>query len=256
MEKIAYRRFYEQNLADEAFNICLDKLRENDWAKLNQYTGENNATPKTFFMNVYTNVLEDFARTKMGRCTAPSWVSQLGRIWNEVFKLLCCKNKEPEALVVNFVSAGGDSDDIRNMIYTIKQKIPSCGIKGRMSTQLSTDGDDDAPMEVSSAMVNESIDNDIEQDEFENVIHALSLWLDGSVTNKKNSNKLLNDLHGLALSDETVILLRCIYQQQMKLPAAAELVGIKAHTARRRVNEAQEQINQILKNNNIGPFGM
>lgn len=257
MEKIAYKRFYEQNLADEAFNICLDKLSENDWAKLKKYTGENKASPKTFFMNVYTNLVEDFARSKMGRCTAPTWLERLGRSWNELFKRLCCESKEPEALVVNYVTEGGDANDLRSMIYTIKQKIPSCGIKGKVRVRVSIDDtENESPIELPTGEINNGLDEDIVQNEFDEVMHAIRLWLSGEETSKSSSNNLLNDLRALALDDEVIVLFRCIYQEQMKLPAAAEFIGIKAHTARRRVNDTLTVINQVFKNNQIDSFAM
>ena len=41
MENIAYKRFYEHDIADSAFNYCLDELGKNNWAKLNKYNGKN-----------------------------------------------------------------------------------------------------------------------------------------------------------------------------------------------------------------------
>lgn len=255
MEKIAYKRFYDQNLADEAFNECLDKLRENNWAKLQKYTGENNASPKTFFANVYTNLIEDFARSKLGRCTAPTWLERLGRSWKTLFKQLCCENKEPESLVVIHKTQGGDEDNYRDMIYAITQKIPNCGTKGKARIRVSIDdSDEETPIEIPTGNPSEGLDHDIVQDEFEDIMHAIKLWLSGEEIQKSNSHDLLKDLQALNLSDEVIVLFRCIYHEQMKLPAAAEFIGIKAHTARRRLNETLVLINQVFKKNQIDSF--
>jgi DNA-directed RNA polymerase specialized sigma24 family protein len=52
----------------------------------------------------------------------------------------------------------------------------------------------------------------------------------------------------LELDDEVMLLIKCVYQNGMKLPQAAEFVGLKVHTARRRLQAALEQIKQTVEN--------
>lgn len=260
MENIAYKRFYEHDIADSAFNYCLDELGKNNWAKLNKYNGKNGASPRTFFTCVYTRLVEDYARTELGRCTAPTWLNKLGQTWKKVFTLLCTHGKTPDVVISNFDSDIINTNDILTIINTIKNKIPDCGIKGKRPVKLALENDDDNITEVTSALSTSRIDTEIEKKEFNNIIKALFCWVTGKTITPHNinesSNSLQVELRSLALDDETVVLFRCVFQENMSLPDAAKFIGMEAHTARRRRAETLSKIKQIFMKHHIDLYNL
>lgn len=258
MEHIAYKRFYEHDIADAAFNYCLDELTKNNWARLNNYNGKNGASPKTFFTCVYTRLVEDYARIELGRCAAPSWLNKLGQTWKKVFTLLCTHGKTPDVVLSNFDSDINNTNDILTIINTIKHKIPDCGIKGKRTVKLALEAEDDNITEINSALSTSRIDAEIEQNEFNYIMNALLGWLTGKNTtnNLETSNVLELELRSLTLDDETIVLFRCIFQENMSLPDAAKFVGMEAHTARRRRAETFAKIKEIFMKHHIDLYNL
>jgi len=272
MESIAYKRFYDQELADAAFNYCLDKLSKNNWAKLNQYSGKNSASPTTFFARVYTNLVEDYARTELGRCDAPSWLKKLGQTWKKVFTLLCCHGKSTDVVLDVVTSdfnsntintktsseANTETENILTIINTIKNEIPDCGIQGKRTTKVALDDDDENSPEVAIALSTPHTSVEIEKNEFYSIIKALFGWSasENKTKNLATSNALQLELRSLALDDEIIVLFRCMFQENMSLPDAAKFVGIKAHTARRKRADIFSKIKQILIKHHIDLYNL
>lgn len=271
MEVIAYKRFYDELLAQEAFLYCTDKLREGDFKKLKQYTGQNGASQKTFFCRVYRNLVEDFAKSKLGACTPPTWIERLGSFWKKLFKQLCCHSVDKEKIVakpeVFYIDENAESEDelifpedLSSAIDIIKLKDPKCLTRGKKTVSASLDDEENA--HVANELTSESLEGDIDASEFEKVLHALTIWLKQDQNIDCSENQLLQDLQKIQFSksvdehNRIIVLLRLHFQEQMKLPAAAEIVGMEAHTARRRKDTALELIQSVFVKNGISQFSL
>lgn len=248
MDNIAYKRFFEQELARTAVDECLDTLRKDDWAKLQSYQGRNDASAKTFFFIVYRHCLEDYYRKLFGRCEPPAWVKRLGAFWATLYKQLCCQSiSEPELLVLYHQQF--EDTYIKESINVIHNNDPKCLTRGKKPKIESLSNLNNANNEEHYVDAESPEDKDQAQI-FEQTLYALQLWLQGESSNKLNIKHTLAQLNTLKLNDETIFLLRMVYQEGVKIPTAAKLAKIEAHTARRRINDALAKISACF--NSIG----
>lgn len=247
MDNIAQKRFFDAELASAAVDATLDSLQKNNWEKLRKYEGRNAASARTFFFIVFRRSLEDHYRTLFGRCEPPKWAKLLGSFWSTLYKQLCCQGIEEQALLVTYHNSY-DDHIIAKAIATIKQKDPKCLTRGkRVKTQSIDDDHNDTLTDYEQISSEASISVE-EQDEitYEHIVHALHLWLSGDGAkpdqNEWQSQTVLAALRNLELDTTSILLLRLVFQENLKVPAAAKFVGIPEHTARRRVKEAKEKI--------------
>jgi sulfur relay (sulfurtransferase) DsrC/TusE family protein len=145
-------------------------------------------------------------------------------------------------------------------IESIKHKDPQCTSRGKKTVATSLDNEDNT--HIHSELATDSLESDISRSDFELVLQVLNLWLKQDESIQSSSNSFLVDLQQLTFAKTTeehnriIVLLRLHFQEQMKLPAAAKLIGMEVHTARRRKDDALKSIQSVFINNNITGFSL
>lgn len=242
MDHVAQKRFFDSELAREAVDSSLEAMRNNDWAKLNQFEGRNQASAKTFFFIVFRRCLEDHYRKLFGRCEPPVWVKKLGQFWSTLYKQVCCQQIAHNQLLVQYHHRQSE-EEVQSAVQTIKSKDPKCLTRGKkISVENVEDIDNTAAFSEGNDIVYQQ-----QKQAFEQVLNGLHIWLSKEPATSEQSQYLLDLLTQLSLPDESVVLLRLIYQEGFKVPQAAELIGIPPHTARRRKNDALSQITECFR---------
>ena len=108
LERVAQKRFsYDEVLAEIAFTECLDRIRKNDWQRLSGFEGRNSAAPGTYLVTVFNSELTDFHRRKFGRKTPPTWIKELGCLWEKIYKMLCLERLDPQHILDFFKTLEG-----------------------------------------------------------------------------------------------------------------------------------------------------
>ncbi|MAZ65596.1 MAG: hypothetical protein CMF25_00610 [Kangiellaceae bacterium] len=69
LDKMALRRFFDENVAMEAMAFVFERLKKDNYAKLNKFQGKSQ--PSTFLISVVRNLLEDYADHRFGTCEPP-----------------------------------------------------------------------------------------------------------------------------------------------------------------------------------------
>ena len=126
LQKIADKRFQDDNNALEAFNFAFERMSKDDWAKLNKFRGDSK--PDTFLIAVYNNLLKDFANFKFGKCRPPSWIARLGQSWSFIYRKLCCEKQQPNVISLSSALSHMTMEESNDIMRKIKTKIPSCGL--------------------------------------------------------------------------------------------------------------------------------
>ena len=241
--KLAYRQFYDEELAKDAVANILLKWMETNWASLNKFEGRNSASPKTYLVTAFKSRLIDEHRKLFGRCMPPVWVARLGNFWTKIHKQLCCEQKDP-VHIISIHQETNSEDEILRIIDVIKEKDSKCLTQSR-GNKVSIHGmSEDMPdMEFKSPSVEDEVDTGYYND----VINALTQWLSKSPIQVEGDCKdLFRGLNDLSLDDEVVVLLRLVYQEGYSVPNAADFIRMKPHTARRRINDAVESIGAVF----------
>ncbi|MFW8590881.1 hypothetical protein ACOI22_08780 [Glaciecola sp. 2405UD65-10] len=249
MDNIAAKRFFDAELARTAVDECLDLMRQDNWAKLNAYEGRNSASAKTFFFIVYRRCLEDYYRKVFGRCEPPAWTKQLGEFWVRLYKQLCCQGASVTTLI-NAYKECFSSDYVQKSISTIRQKDPKCHTRGKQIVAKSIEVNEQSDSTIDSSNIEVSSTNDadtLHATIFEQSLNAIHLWLGENLPESHDATQLLNKLNELELDIESKLLLRLVYQEGLKIPAAAAFIQIEAYTARRRIKDALAAIKTCFK---------
>lgn len=240
MDNIAAKRFFDAELARTAVDECLDAMKQDNWAKLNAYEGRNSASAKTYFFIVYRRCLEDYYRKVFGRCEPPAWAKQLGEFWVTLYKQLCCQGASL-ATLINAYKERFSSDYVQKSISTIRQKDPKCHTRGKQIVAKSLEPNEANDSGADSSSIEMPSTNDavmLHSTIFEQSLNAIHLWLGESLADSDDATQLLGKLNELKLDVESKLLLRLVYQEGLKVPAAADFVGMEAYTARRRIKDA------------------
>ncbi len=243
-ERLAKRRLIDPNLADQAVEQCLAKLQNDNWARLGDFQAA--ANPAAFLSCVFRHLLEDFAIARFGKCRAPVWVQQLGLNWVTLYKRLCCERQELEAVITRIADTTEQAQQHRQMARTLKAKIPHCGSRTQFQSleQLS-----DEQHEQFTAQGSSDPTQAYEQQLCHDVQHALteSLGLHHHDADSSSARQLsVAVFHDLDIDVDTRLLLKLIYQDDISLPKAAQIVGVAEHTARRQIKRALNDIQARL----------
>lgn len=140
LDRLAKKRFWDENLADEAFIWILDKLKADNWARLDSFAGKSK--PSTFLYTVFLRSLEDFSRTKFGYPRPKTWLKNMGDFWVQIWKRLCLEREPPEQIKMSMGSGNKHLErEIKQIMVTIKAQEPDCGKQESLTTIGGTDDD-------------------------------------------------------------------------------------------------------------------
>ncbi len=102
LEKICKRRCRDQNEADERFLFILEKLQENDCARLRAFEGRNNCQLSTYITTLANRSISDYSREKKGRFRPPGKIAALGDWAKAIYRYICldlCSHSETYEMV-------------------------------------------------------------------------------------------------------------------------------------------------------------
>jgi len=257
LDKRARKRFGDENIADEAMNFALKRLSENDWAKLHAY--KQRSKPGTYLLVVFNNHLEDFARKKFGYPRPPAWVERLGEHWKIIWRRLCLEREESQSLLTVYEHIKDQTQDI---IRTIKARISDCGKHSNITSVGGSRNDNHeeqyTQQEAAENNLNNennalAIDEEIDIQQSQDILAALCDVLDfqaDKVALEMQANKMAENAERFAediqLSDQQQLLLKLVYQQGYSLSAAARLMELPDHQARRALKTAEADIAEVL----------
>jgi RNA polymerase sigma factor (sigma-70 family) len=130
LRRLTEKRFPDAVMADEAYSYAFEGLAQDDWRRVRAYKGTSSF--RRYLGCVWCRLLEDFANKKFGRITPPQWIKNLGAVWEELFRLLCCRRLTIEESVETIRNEGGyawERKALENVAAEILAKIPHCGRK-------------------------------------------------------------------------------------------------------------------------------
>lgn len=241
LEKIARRRFPDRQLAEQAFEQALGQLQENDWARLHRF--QQRSSPGTFLVVVFRHLLEDFAVARFGKCRAPVWVQSLGRIWQLVYKKLCCERQVRQSVVEQLADDAHNAQQIEQIARTINAKIPDCGAQV-MFESLSAASNEAAEIEIEDEQTL-SPEQHLHKQQQQTMLSALQQvfaangsWQLGS--NGQLTGELASALRQ-ALDADTALLMKMVFQDELSIAKAAMILNLPEHTARRKIKACLEQ---------------
>ena len=188
-------------------------------------------------------MMKVMARAKYPRARPPQWLRRLGDMWLQIWRRLCLKRDAVESIV----DALGDRDaarceEIRGAAAQIRARIPNCGqVVAEESADL---GDEmavsqDAMRALDSATA-ETLLN----------IAAEMLQGDAPVALAESAKTALRE--ALAMEDDDRLLLKLVYDEGMKVAAAARALGMTRKQASRRHLALLDQLRGALASVGFG----
>ncbi|MBF0295049.1 MAG: sigma-70 family RNA polymerase sigma factor [Magnetococcales bacterium] len=251
LETLARRRFTDPNLADEAMLHTQRAMARNDWEPLRAYEGRSQASFATYFTHVAWRMLEDFARTRLGRARVPRWITELGPFMEEVYRLLCLEGMPP-AGVVSFLSGtapGGRPEPVVwASIETVLRKATDCGRQAVMEVATEEEiledlaGADGALHHLSPE------DHKIRQQR-ETVLGAFHRFLtQDPETPEAAGGRLLERIReAVELTAEERLLLKLIYQDGLEVTTVGRMLGWNVNQVHGRHRRLLERIRKAME---------
>ena len=265
LERLSRKRFGEGGLAEEASTYVIDKLSQDNWQMLGAFRGQSK--PVTYLHTLSSNLIEEFSRKRFGRPRPPEWLKREGNFWVKVWKLLCLERRMPESIID--LLCGDDIhgvDNVKQVMRTIKAKLPSCGESVREVTlDSNSNGDDGDDLQDQIPEFN-TPDSNLEQSQLQELMEVLSLLLAAdngalaierandagrSIVGETNlaTNKTFHQY--LDLTDIEWVVLRMAFQDGINFKMIAQTLGLKPHEPGRIKNRILEKIRQALVSSNI-----
>lgn len=265
LERLTRKRFGEGGLAEEASTYVLDKLSQNNWQVFDSFRGQSK--PETYLHTLANNFIEEFSRKRFGRPRPPEWLKREGNFWIKVWKLLCLERRMPEFIVELLCGDGiHDVESVKQVMRTIKAKIPRCGEAVREVTVNSDTGDDDNDDLQDLIPEFNTPETTLEQSQLRELMEILSLLLAGESGSSaleranqagqniiKDTNLATNKTFHqyLDLSDIEWVVLRMFFQDGINFKTIAQTLGLKPHEPGRIKNRIIDKIRQALESSNI-----
>ena len=260
-DRLAEKRFGQGGLAEEAASYVIEQISADSWSKLQSFKGQSK--PETYLYTLTGNFLEEFARKRFGRPRPPEWLKRQGDLWIQVWKLICLERQMVQSVVDRLTyQACREIQFIRNMITTIKAKIPTCGESTReismQNTSTENEGDDITDLIA---------DNNTPDDTLSNAYYSEILLMIASLFNDKITSSTFNNLSlkaandytenhllplnelrdKIELTDEERLLLKMVYQDGLKKSIVAKSLGMQAHMPGRIIKSTLDRISTAMQ---------
>lgn len=255
IDKLAERRFGAGGLAEEASSYVLEALSADNWSRCQQFKG--NSRPETYIYTLANNALEEFSRRRFGRMRPPEWLKREGPTWVELWKRLCMERQLDDTVLDSFSASGRELAIVREMVRTIKARMPWCGSSAQEIPVIYYDNHQD---EEVSAADNLAWDDDAaeraRQSSYEILVLALSYLLDTPQNSseraalEQNAEDKIAQLAPvfdqlsatIALSDEERLVLSMVYRDGMKKNQVAAALGLHVHQPGRILTRVFDRI--------------
>ena len=136
LQNITRKRFGDSSLADEALNYVLEKVTDNDCARINTYRGESSF--RTFLTHLTQNLLSNFYYKKFGRLRAPKWLCALGYLYERVYEKIYQQRMSREEVIESLRIALPDTSEtcMREAISIIKSRVKDCGLASAAAREM------------------------------------------------------------------------------------------------------------------------
>ena len=239
INRLAGRRFPQQEIAEEAALFVMDGLSHDDWRRLRSF--EERSSWPTFIATLTLRLLEDFSRHRFGRVQPPLWVRRLGGIWTTLFRLLCLERYSPsEAAHMIADRYPGQTQTAEEAAYRLLGEIPNCG--ERRGEQAEFDENITPAASEEDCSVQEQ---DLEQDERNQMLAALGrILFDGS--GSEAAPRLMQRLmdNPLNLEPKDRLLLKLCYRDGVGVAEAGRMLGWNRHQVHGRLRRLLARLRQ------------
>jgi hypothetical protein len=240
LDNLARKRFWDENIADEAFNWVLDKIKANNWSRLNSFNGKSK--PSTYLHTVFLHALENFSREKFGYPRPRTWLKNRGDFWVQIWKRLCLEREPAEQIKATFADNNKQAEiDVKLIITLIKAKEPNCAKQDSLISIGGTDTDKNNYDDF--LLADDQIDNSTEQvinaqnlDELLEIISRLTGLSQHKADFNQADETIKNLSDSLKMDDNELLILKMKFEQNMGDAAIA-----------RALNLSNYQVNTILK---------
>jgi len=255
LDKLALRRFGEGGLAEEASSYVIECLSKNNWQALTGFKG--NAKPETYLHTLTSNYIEEFSRKRFGRPRPPEWLKRQGEFWVTIWKLICMERQIAQTVIDRFNDLR-DSHYIKDVIRTIKARIPWCGSGTKeVSTHSLEQNNDESPNLDNLLTDHSSPDALIDDAHGTELLLLLNCLLNGSDSLESaldSSSEIYESLtkkfntfsQKIELSTEETLILKMVYQDGLKKSAVAKSLGMQAHLPGRILKRAFNKIESAM----------
>lgn len=261
LDQLTKKRFWDENLADEAFIWVLDKLEVDNWSRLDSFNGS--AKPSTFLHTVFLSVIEDFSRHKFGYPRPKTWIKRLGDLWVQIWKQLCLEREPPEQIKMYFSDdAPYLAEEIKLIMVTIKAKETDCGQQELLTT---VGGTDDEVYTTESHDDGEALGQDrarrsAEETLYHEYIEELMQVIDlltgmnvqqTAVTNERVFDKVQQLSVSLKMEPVEQLVLQMTFQQGMKVAAIARALDMSNYQIKNTLEDIIKRLSNVFNDADI-----
>ena len=247
LEKHARRRFIEPVTAEEACSFVLDKLSEDDWARCKTFKGQ--AKPGTFLYSLSARLFEEFSRQRYGRARPPAWLQQQGDFWVRLWKSICLERHSPDSVIDKLCRNGRyDAGIVRNIIRTIKARLPWCGVSNLPvpAEFTSPDGEELSLLDAGSA--GDSLEDALARNHLQETLATLAALLnDTDAFTDIEPDAIQRARQSLTLDEESLLMLRLHFQEGLGFSAIARALGVPNHQPGRQIKKSLGDIHSALE---------
>lgn len=237
LDALARRRFpTDPALAEEAFNVVLEVLSRDDWARLARFDGRGSA--EGYLVRTFSHALEDFARQRFGRPRPPATIARRGGVWLRIYQQLIME-RQLEPSVADALAADTDwpAADIAAAIREVKALCRSAAHSASF-VPLEDDLDPNAIPEATVDPPPEP-ERQLQRSLRERVVYGLSRLFDAT-------SAAAGDVQRVEVDAEDRVLIRLLYAEGLSLAASARLLGRAEHEVRRRHQRLLKTLRQQL----------
>ncbi len=261
LDRLAEKRFGQGGLAEEASSYVIEKLSANEWASLHAFKGQSK--PETYLYTVTGNFLEEFSRKRFGRPRPPEWLKRQGDFWVIAWKMLCLE-RQSESFLIEKLSGQEmrDPDEVKDILRTIKARLPWCGHSNKEISVASHDPDEDGQSPEQIIPDYATPEQALSKELLSETLIMMSILLNPSPSSEKIADdydlgnfpikqdmleKLIRFKQIISLDDRERIILKMVFQDGFKRKAVAKSLGLADHIPGRIIAKALEKIKQVLE---------
>jgi len=253
LDKLTAHRFEEGGLSEEASTYVLDCLTRNNWQALNAYRGLSK--PETFLHTITLNFIEEFSRKRFGRPRPPEWLKRQGEFWIVIWKLICME-KHLSQVVIEKMSNIRNELYIKDVIRTIKARIPWCGesVKEINPSSVLKNESEFTEHSISDQNTPEKV---IYEQNHAELLLMLNFLLSTNQTHEdllyhvanehdNMSTKFETFSSKISLTDEEQVVLKMVFQDGIKKSIVAKALGMPPHSPGRILKIALKKIETAM----------
>ncbi len=243
----------------EAEDVC-QEAQELLIKKLRGLIREN--VSDAFVKTVYRNILIDLLRSRLGRPRPPKWVKDLGQLWLDIYDFFCVRmlplDKIVELLQHRRVRAGlkpeaVDEKSVENVVKQLQQR-DACAKPRPKVEPLEKQREDGSPLREVAVDTEGDPLNRLSRYEVKGFLQSLFAMFGVNEGHVESTSRQIQ--HSWAklevqIDDDERLLMRLVYDEDLSVTQAAEIMGLKYHSARRTLKRVLQRIHEVFIENGI-----